>query len=62
MTQQKTISAKAWVWLAALGMIWGLSFVSIRIALDEVGPFTVVAHRTLWAMLVLWGGGVGTPP
>lgn len=55
MTQQKTISAKAWVWLAALGMIWGLSFVSIRIALDEIGPFTVVAHRTLWAMLVLWG-------
>jgi drug/metabolite transporter (DMT)-like permease len=52
--EQKTISTQAWLSLAALGTIWGLSFVSIRIALDEIGPLTSVAHRTFWAMLILW--------
>lgn len=55
MTEQKSISARAWVAMLALGAIWGASFVSIRIALDEIGPLTSVAHRTFWAMLVLWG-------
>ena len=54
MVEQKTISTRAWISLLALGSIWGLSFVSIRIALDEIGPLTSVAHRTFWAMLVLW--------
>lgn len=38
-----------------LALIWGCSFLAIRTALDEVTPLTSVAHRTLWAMLVLWG-------
>ncbi|MEP3054012.1 DMT family transporter [Ascidiaceihabitans sp.] len=54
MIDQKTISGRAWAELLLLGLIWGASFLSIRIALDEVGPLTSVAHRTLWAMLVLW--------
>lgn len=54
MIEQKTISAPAWISLIALGTIWGLSFVSVRIALNEVGPLTSVAHRTFWAMLALW--------
>lgn len=55
MTQQKSLSARAWAELLLLAVIWGGSFLSIRIALDEVGPLTSVAHRTFWAMLVLWG-------
>lgn len=55
MIEQKILSTRAWISLCALGTIWGLSFVSIRIALDEIGPLTTVAHRTFWAMLVLWG-------
>ena len=55
MIEQKSISSAAWISMAALGAIWGASFVSVRIALDEIGPLTVVAHRTFWAMLVLWG-------
>ncbi|MFQ6552270.1 DMT family transporter [Aestuariibius insulae] len=54
MTDQKTLSTGAWIQLALLALIWGGSFLSIRIALDEVGPLTSVAHRTFWAMLVLW--------
>ena len=56
MTQiQKTISPAAWLLLLILSLIWGGSFLSVRIALDEIGPLTTVAHRTGWAMLVLWG-------
>ena len=55
MTAQKTISGRAWGELVLLGAIWGVSFLSIRVALDEIGPLTSVAHRTFWAMLVLWG-------
>lgn len=54
MIHQKTISGRAWAELLLLALIWGGSFLSIRIALDEVGPLTSVEHRTGWAMLVLW--------
>ena len=56
MTQiQKTISPSAWLLLLILSLIWGGSFLSVRVALDEIGPLTTVAHRTGWAMVVLWG-------
>lgn len=54
MTDQKSISMQAWGLLLLLGIIWGASFVSIRVALDEIGFLTTVAHRTFWAMLALW--------
>ncbi|MEL7099031.1 MAG: DMT family transporter [Pseudomonadota bacterium] len=54
MTTQTTLSGRAWAELLLLGLIWGASFLSIRVALDEVGFLTSVAHRTFWAMLVLW--------
>ena len=37
-----------------LGLIWGASFVSIRIALDTIPVMTSVLHRVFWAMLALW--------
>ena len=51
---QTSLSSRAWIELAILALIWGGSFLSIRIALDEIGPLTAVLHRTGWAMLVLW--------
>ena len=54
MNTQKTISPRAWAEMLLLAAIWGGSFVSIRIALDEVGPLTTVVHRVGWAALVLW--------
>ena len=53
-TPQKSVSSRAWAELALLALIWGGSFLSIRIALDEIGPLTSVLHRTGWAMLILW--------
>lgn len=55
MVLQKSLSGRAWAELMLLATIWGASFLSIRIALDEITPIASVAHRVLWAMLVLWG-------
>lgn len=54
MTKSKDISPLAWGLLGLLGLIWGASFLSIRVALDEIGFLTSVAHRTGWAMCILW--------
>lgn len=54
MTAQKTLTGRAWSELLLLGIIWGASFLSIRIALDEIAPLTSIAHRTFWAMCTLW--------
>jgi drug/metabolite transporter (DMT)-like permease len=51
---QKSLSPQAWAALFLLAFIWGASFLTIKLALAEIGPFTVVAHRTGWAMLILW--------
>ncbi|WP_333715141.1 DMT family transporter [Yoonia sp.] len=51
---QKSISPQAWAALFLLACIWGASFLTIKLALAEIGPLTVVAHRTGWAMLILW--------
>lgn len=55
MTNQKSISPRAWTELVLLALIWGGSFLSVRITLDELPVVTTVLHRTLWAMLILWG-------
>jgi drug/metabolite transporter (DMT)-like permease len=54
MIEQKSMTSRAWAEMALLSLIWGGSFLSIRLALDEVPVFTSVAHRVFWAMLVLW--------
>ena len=54
MADQKTISRGTWGLLALLSLLWGGTFLSVRVALDELGPLTVVAHRVGWAAIVLW--------
>lgn len=54
MLVQKTMSGRAWAELLILSLIWGASFLSVHVALEEIGPLTSVAHRTFWAMLILW--------
>ncbi|MEM7471072.1 MAG: DMT family transporter [Pseudomonadota bacterium] len=54
MSPQKTLSPRAWGELILLSVIWGASFLSIRVALDEVPFVTTVAHRVVWAALILW--------
>ncbi len=55
MITQQTISPRAWFLMLMLAFIWGGSFLSNRVALDEIGVFTTVAFRVTGAMLVMWG-------
>lgn len=41
--------------LSLLGAIWGTSFLFIKIIVNEVPPLTLVAGRTGFAALLLWG-------
>lgn len=54
MTQQKSISPRAWAELLLLALIWGGSFLSNRLALDHAGVLTAVAFRVTLAAALLW--------
>lgn len=60
-----SISAMAWLMLFGLAAVWGGSFFFVEVALREVGPFTVVLHRVIWAVpvlgAVLWWRGLRPP-
>jgi len=53
-TPSPSLDPRAWTELILLALIWGASFLTIKLALDEVPVFTLVAHRVAWACLVLW--------
>ena len=52
--QQKTIPLSAWLQMGLLALIWGGSFLSIKVAVAETPVLTVVAIRIAGAALVLW--------
>lgn len=54
MTNQTSISTRAWAELGLLALFWGGTFLTVKIALDEIGYFTVVLHRVGWAAIILW--------
>ncbi len=48
------MSALAWLLLTLLAVIWGGSYLSNRVALEQVPVFTTVAFRVGGAALALW--------
>jgi drug/metabolite transporter (DMT)-like permease len=44
---------KEWLAFILLGLIWGSSFLWIKIAVNEIGPFLLVALRLFFAILSL---------
>jgi drug/metabolite transporter (DMT)-like permease len=40
--------------MALLGSIWGASFLAIKLGLEELPFLTLVAHRIVWACVLLW--------
>lgn len=66
MTQAARISPVNWVRIAALGMIWGASFMAVSVALEGVGPLSVVAARlclgALFLLFLCRITGRGLPP
>ena len=52
------MQSKHWTAFIVLGSIWSASFLWIKIALDEIGPFTLVAFRVLFGLLFAGGAVV----
>lgn len=47
------MSPRAWALFAAVSVLWGVPYLMIKVAVDEVSPVGVVAARTLLAVVVL---------
>ncbi len=47
------MSRRGWVLFAAMGVIWGVPYLLIKVAVDELTPSTLVLARTLLATLLL---------
>ena len=47
------MTPRQWIAFFSLTLIWGASFMWIKIALRETGPYTIVAIRVIMALLVL---------
>jgi len=48
------LSIREWLKFILLGLIWGSSFLWIKIGVQELGPFTLVTLRVFFATLGLW--------
>jgi len=49
--QESSLKPKHWLVFVLLGAIWSSSFMWIKIAVQEVGPITLVAFRVLFGLL-----------
>ena len=49
---------KHWIVYILLGLIWSTSFLWIKIAIEEIGPFTLVAFRVLFGLLTAGGAAL----
>lgn len=47
------MALRVWLWLLSLSVLWGGSFFFAKVALSELGPFTVVFARVSLAALAL---------
>jgi len=47
------MSRRAWMLFAAMGVIWGIPYLFIKIAVAELSPVTIAGWRTLLAALIL---------
>ncbi len=54
MTQQITMTGRAWGLMAMLGLLWGGSFPATAIVPDEMSFWSTVAIRVTLACLILW--------
>ena len=45
------MKTKHWIVFITLGIIWSSSFLWIKIAIEEMGPMTLVAYRVLFGLL-----------
>jgi drug/metabolite transporter (DMT)-like permease len=51
MSKEYVVRAKTWGAFGLLGLVWGSSFLWIKLALREVPPFTLVGYRLLFGLV-----------
>jgi drug/metabolite transporter (DMT)-like permease len=54
------LKPKHWIIYILLGLIWSTSFLWIKIAVQEIGPFTLVAFRVLFGLITAGGAALVT--
>jgi drug/metabolite transporter (DMT)-like permease len=47
------VSRRGWVLFVAMGVIWGVPYLLIKVAVDELAPSTLVLARTVLATALL---------
>src|SRR5258707_5051144 len=47
------MTLRVWLWLLSLSVVWGGSFFFAKVAISQLGPFTVVFARVALAALAL---------
>jgi len=52
------LKPKHWIVYILLGLIWSASFLWIKIAVQEIGPFTLVAFRVLFGLITAGGAAL----
>ena len=53
MIAQRSLSGAGWAQLLGVALLWGGSFLAIRLALDGVGAHWIVAYRCIGAFVIL---------
>ena len=53
LSKEQQVRAKTWGAFGLLGLVWGSSFLWIKLALREVSPFTLVGYRLLFGLIGL---------
>ena len=54
MKQINKTSSISWIFLLSLATIWGVNFLFIKLAVEEIGPITNVFLRLLMASIILY--------
>ncbi len=54
MKQINQTSFISWIFLLSLATIWGVNFLFIKLAVEEIGPITNVFLRLLMASIILY--------
>lgn len=48
------MKTKDWIKFIFIGLVWGSTFMWVKLGIREVGPFTIVMYRSFFATIALW--------
>lgn len=48
------MKAKDWIKFVFIGLVWGSTFMWVKLGIREVNPFTIVMYRSFFATIALW--------